>query len=440
MALTALIMAVFLVPPNQWTPDSIDSVLRSGDALYTHTVNTHFEGNHTRVFSHDEIPKSVHVLDNIYSPTNLETYYGVVGIAGDNAVGGLHVMIALQQSFSFSPTVLATFNSETVAMLFSDLAYFIFDSHARDGFGNPDPDGAAVLLSFSSLDEMNLNIMQRYASYQYELTPTIINQIHSTSNHQPASNTLPTHTEHEHSSSDQTSNTLPIDIDSNKSVTADNSEAIQYVMHRNHSYNIPISFCPENTVQLDHTYIIPSHIMHKHLKHNHTYGGTYNSKRPPRRSTDWKHTTIVLPEDVTKCTNDSHIHLSDTDTLTLGADISIEEQTFDPLNLPYRNIAYEHEIRSPPNKWCVSCNRFLFPDQVHQLSRIPVNVDHAPNLSTCRSSNLCTTCFNSFSARKTPSICVAHNELYVEDPPTELTKLNKIESRLLSLIQVFLLS
>ena len=99
------------------------------------------------------------------------------------------------------------------------------------------------------------------------------------------------------------------------------------------------------------------------------------------------------------------------------------------------NIAYEHEIRSPPNKWCVSCNRFLFPDQVHQLSRIPVNVDHAPNLS--RSSNLCTTCFNSFSTGKTPSICVAHNELYVEDPPTQLTKLNKIERRLLSLIQVF---
>ena len=120
------------------------------------------------MFGHHELPNTVHVYDSEFHTTNIITYYGIVGQTGDADLGSLGVMEALTQSYRQSPHLMATFNEETIALLHYGRHYFLFDSHARDLEGNPDPDGTAVLLDFNSIPGLFNHLSQRYRSFQFE--------------------------------------------------------------------------------------------------------------------------------------------------------------------------------------------------------------------------------------------------------------------------------
>ena len=56
----------------------------------------------------------------------------------------------------------------------SEDEYYIFDSHARNSSGLPDPNGTAVLMKFSdvsSLKSQIFDLAQQLNSYEFEVVP-----------------------------------------------------------------------------------------------------------------------------------------------------------------------------------------------------------------------------------------------------------------------------
>ena len=174
MALTALIFALYVVSPNDWGAGTVDSVLFAGDNVYSHTVDTYFNGDHSRLFGHDEIPTDVDVLGIRYHTRVLETQFGIVGHLGNDDVLTVSIEQAILTTFSLSQYTLATFNSESVAIFGSESLFYIFDSHARDMNGYADSDGNAILLSFSSREQLVAHLNTRYNNAEFNLSPVII--------------------------------------------------------------------------------------------------------------------------------------------------------------------------------------------------------------------------------------------------------------------------
>ena len=101
----------------------------------------------------------------------------------------------------------------------------------------------------------------------------------------------------------------------------------------------------------------------------------------------------------------------------------------DPLNWPGQCAQYENAIRSSVSTHCHSCHRFLFHNQIFHIAKPNNNITRA--LQMDKKSPLCSTCHRSVLKGQIPSTSVAQT-------PDILRTLNKIERRLLALIQVFM--
>ena len=67
-------------------------------------------------------------------------------------------------ALSESDFALLTVGQLTVSIIRDSIygTYHVFDSHSRDDFGNPSPNGASVLLSFSTVQELCAYIQRTY--------------------------------------------------------------------------------------------------------------------------------------------------------------------------------------------------------------------------------------------------------------------------------------
>ena len=108
-----------------------------------------------------------------------------------------------------------------------------------------------------------------------------------------------------------------------------------------------------------------------------------------------------------------------------------------PLHMGNHSSKYEEAIRLKCNKWCASCERFLFPEQVRKLKR-GIGLPQWSGISDSKVPNFCFTCSTTISKGTMPSIAAVPNNLHVNDPPAVLLDLNKLERRLLCKIQVFM--
>ncbi len=111
---------------------------------------------------------------------------------------------------------------------------------------------------------------------------------------------------------------------------------------------------------------------------------------------------------------------------------SNSKESFNPVN---HIMEYEYAIRERLSTHCESCHRLLFPYQIKRIGKVSktaMQLGHTPN------SDLCTTCATHLKQNKIPTISAFGNSLYVPPPPYELMSLNRVEKRLLAIIQVFI--
>ena len=137
-----------------------------------------------------------------------------------------------------------------------------------------------------------------------------------------------------------------------------------------------------------------------------------------------------------QCFVQDHSHIlsiSDYDNINIPASCIVEMASHspckDPLKMPHHNIDYEQAIKRTPSESCQCCHRFLFPDQIHKISKTLSN-RVTINLNINSNSPLCTTCKSSIMKAKNPYMSSSSNDLDVPDVPSELTSLNRLEKRL----------
>ena len=106
----------------------------------------------------------------------------------------------------------------------------------------------------------------------------------------------------------------------------------------------------------------------------------------------------------------------------------------DPLEWHDQSKEYENYIRVSVLAECKCCQRFLFPEQIRHTA---IDNKIVRVLEINRQSALCCTCARYIRQGEIPPACYQNN-MHVANHPDTLTTLNKIERRLLALIQVFM--
>ena len=182
MALMFLMMSSFLISPQNWSSYHVDEALNQGDLLYATIVDSSLQGDHTRCLAHHEIPQEIRLLEEKYEVGILHNQFGVVGESGNEQLLTMSLEEALQMVLTLSRFVVATFGDETIAITQDESGVHVFDSHARDEVGNIDCFGSAILLSYSSLQDVLNLINTRFSGLQFDITAFEIKLSHKLPN------------------------------------------------------------------------------------------------------------------------------------------------------------------------------------------------------------------------------------------------------------------
>ena len=119
MALAALIFASQVMQPDCWTGDIVDEVLMYGDHLYSHLIDTQFQGNHSTYIGHYQIPGTVGLFGSAYhAAVQKNTFFGFVGGSLHNDIGTVSVAEALHMSLTLSTMVLVTIGDESFSFFY----------------------------------------------------------------------------------------------------------------------------------------------------------------------------------------------------------------------------------------------------------------------------------------------------------------------------------
>ena len=173
MALTALVLCTSLAP-LEWVSDTVDLTVQEADNLYCYVVDTFFGGNHNMYIGHDMIPGSVNVFGGQYQVSILHTWFGITSLPGNAHHGTVAFGDGLHSAFALSGLVLATVGAESFALIQDVTGIHLFDSHSRDGNGDANSDGAAVMLHFADHDEAAYYMLQHFGDAQFEFSPVHI--------------------------------------------------------------------------------------------------------------------------------------------------------------------------------------------------------------------------------------------------------------------------
>ena len=174
-------------------PQHLDDVLRSGDNLYKSTarkLEMCGELARDRTLENDQLPKTVVLEDYQYTIEYDILRYGTLDDERESDLDTLEAEI--NRSFAISERNILIFGGYMMA-LYRDVVtdqYLFFDSHSRDRFGYPSPDGTAVARIFPDIDSLiqflhvladNLNLNPR----NFGIQPVIVTVTERSTHHQP---------------------------------------------------------------------------------------------------------------------------------------------------------------------------------------------------------------------------------------------------------------
>ncbi|KAL3967297.1 calcipressin-1 [Sarotherodon galilaeus] len=182
----ALTFLAYLNEEHQFNTARLDKVLEQGDALYYHLTM-------------EDLPKEVHADINVYSVKMDNIRYGYLKAADKTyqrkewwlPLASRLVCLSTNVNYALlmvSPQCIAVFRDKSGR-------YGLFDSHSRSAAGLPQPNGTAVMLTFTHVNDLinHLhNLFQSQGRYaRYEFLPVSFKRV-STHNEQPAQSTRAT--------------------------------------------------------------------------------------------------------------------------------------------------------------------------------------------------------------------------------------------------------
>ncbi|XP_019218529.1 uncharacterized protein LOC109203537 isoform X2 [Oreochromis niloticus] len=197
----ALTFLAYLNEEHQFNTARLDKVLEQGDALYC-WIKTNLQQERRYTQNHltmEDLPKEVHADINVYSVKMDNIRYGYLK-AEDKTyqrkgwwlpLASRLVCLSTDVNYALlmvSPQCIAVFRDKSGR-------YGLFDSHSRSAAGLPQPNGTAVMLTFTHVNDLIThlhNLFQNQGRYaRYEFVPVSFKRV-STHNEQPAQSTQAT--------------------------------------------------------------------------------------------------------------------------------------------------------------------------------------------------------------------------------------------------------
>ncbi|XP_019209146.1 uncharacterized protein LOC109197823 isoform X2 [Oreochromis niloticus] len=197
----ALTFLAYLNEEHQFNTARLDKVLEQGDALYC-WIKTNLQQERRYTQDHltmEDLPKEVHADINVYSVKMDNIRYGYLK-AEDKTyqrkgwwlpLASRLVCLSTDVNYALlmvSPQCIAVFRDKSGR-------YGLFDSHSRSAAGLPQPNGTAVMLTFTHVNDLIThlhNLFQNQGRYaRYEFVPVSFKRV-STHNEQPAQSTQAT--------------------------------------------------------------------------------------------------------------------------------------------------------------------------------------------------------------------------------------------------------
>ena len=175
-----------VLPLKNWEAKNLDSILRSGDRLYSRINSKH---DYLLV---NDIPDVITEFGEQYSIDKNGEMFGLLTKGQFDGIGQeLHIALkSIVQHNKITYGIMCIGQPPTsvsaglqggsaCALLLMKDNYYIFDPHSRDKYGNPVDSGAAVLLNFKTIKHLSSYIRDLGISLKceyYEIT--IINVNH----------------------------------------------------------------------------------------------------------------------------------------------------------------------------------------------------------------------------------------------------------------------
>ncbi|XP_039908360.1 uncharacterized protein LOC120746894 isoform X2 [Simochromis diagramma] len=194
----ALTFLAYLNEEHQFNTARLDKVLEQGDALYC-WIKTNLQQERCYTQDHltmEDLPKEVHTDINVYSVKMDNIRYGYLKTPDKTyqrkewwlPLASRLVCLSTDVNYALlmvSPQCIAVFRDKSGR-------YGLFDSHSRSAAGLPEPNGTAVMLTFTHVDDLIThlhNLFQNQGKYaKYEFVPVSLKRV-STHNEQPAQST-----------------------------------------------------------------------------------------------------------------------------------------------------------------------------------------------------------------------------------------------------------
>ena len=167
---------------SQWTPQDLDNILFTGDTLFTE-VKTKIDKRCKEIgidsphfLGIDELPKLQTLFNEHFRIKQLKILSAYVNTSNtshsDNSIYYKHMMVQLK----ISTGAIFLIQHYACCAFYQDRKYYFFDSHSRNNYGMPSPNGSSVLLEFHDLSQFEQFIFQ-YVSYfnQDEFIATFMN-------------------------------------------------------------------------------------------------------------------------------------------------------------------------------------------------------------------------------------------------------------------------
>ncbi|KAL3979134.1 5-hydroxytryptamine receptor 7 [Sarotherodon galilaeus] len=197
----ALTFLAYLNEEHQFNTARLDKVLEQGDALYC-WIKTNLQQERRYTQDHltmEDLPKEVHADINVYSVKMDNIRYGYLKAADKTyqrkgwwlPLASRLVCLSTDVNYALLmvwPQCIAVFRDKSGR-------YGLFDSHSRSAAGLPQPNGTAVMLTFTHVNDLIThlhNLFQNQGRYaRYEFVPVSFKRV-STHNEQPAPSTQAT--------------------------------------------------------------------------------------------------------------------------------------------------------------------------------------------------------------------------------------------------------
>ena len=168
---------------NVWNTNEMNNILVNGNTLYTTYIDNYMNGI-PQYIAHDQLDilHSMDIMGSILEPTIYSNlFYGAVGVHPDVDSLAVNLNNGLEIAFQLSNHVLMTFNELSVAAVVQNGQYFIFDSHARDAWGQMCEYGTSVLLHFESFNDLMIYLLNVYNDQMFNLSPVkFVTEVNST--------------------------------------------------------------------------------------------------------------------------------------------------------------------------------------------------------------------------------------------------------------------